>query len=395
MIFRYIVFFFAMGVYSDAVLAAPGASDQLDEMDRQELRAHIDRAKACIQSRSFSCATEQLTKAQSFVNGASDRDVLQRAWQDLEYNRQIALSEDAKSKYSGQQAALASEGDVRQREVEEVAQAERANVAAMARARATERQRVPETQGYGAAILQGANSALSDFAAINRIHNQAIANVQNTIAERQRREQEQRDRESAQLERQRKEQREQRQQAAAQQARAQQEQTRVAQVEADADRERKEQARREQERARREEEARREAVARAEETKARELKIEQERQARVAKQEADKAAKAKAERDYLAEVKRQFKLVARTCPGGEGRYFAVGVNPNIKPELVACYGIKFQAMCRGGGISAYGGTEHFKSLSTSCFMGESVPMEPKLNCKPEDVQITVTEVNPC
>jgi chemotaxis protein histidine kinase CheA len=130
-------------------------------------------------------------------------------------------------------------------------------------------------------------------------------------------------------------------------------------------------------------------------SKAREIQIEQARQDRLAKQEAEKAAKTRAESDYLAEVRRQFRLVARTCPDGEGKYYAVGINPDIKPKVVACYGIKFRAQCMGGGISAYGGTSHFASMSTSCFAGEAVPMAPKLNCKPEDVQITVTEVTPC
>lgn len=128
---------------------------------------------------------------------------------------------------------------------------------------------------------------------------------------------------------------------------------------------------------------------------ARELKAEQARQDRIAKQEAEKSAKSKAESDYLAEVRRQFRLVARTCPDGEGKYYAVGINPKITPKVVACYGIKFRAQCMDGGISAYGGTSHFASMSTSCFAGEALPMEPKLNCKPENVQITVTEVTPC
>ena len=378
---------FAAVFFCASALAA-SSSDGLDELDRQELVAHIERAKGCIQLRDFACSEQQLAKARSFANTNADRDALQRAWQAHAYAKQMAPADDARQKYAAQQATLQAGIEARQRDADETARQSRAEARAMARDIASNQQQSAPAVSYGAAVQQGMNAALADRAAIDKIHNQAIANVQNTIAERQRREQAQRDREAAQQQLQRQEQQERRQQLAAQQMRAQQEQDRRAQELARA-------AQASQERALREEEARREAVARAEEKKAREQQAEQARREQVARQESEKAAKIQAQSQYLAEVKRQFRLKATTCPDGEGKYYAVGVNPNIKPQVVACYGIQFRAQCRGGGISAYGGTKHFASMSASCFAGESVVMEPKLACKPEDVQITVTEVTPC
>jgi hypothetical protein len=404
------------GTHASLAWAQPSSrllemSEQLDKLEKQDFSAALEQANACIRARSFDCSDRELAKAEKAVNGAKDKAALLVARNGLASERQLVADERRRA----EETRLASIRREEETRAAEKRRAEEARLASIRREeemqaaeerRAVARARAAEEAAYvannsssgtnvGAAILQGLNSSLSDYSRIQGIHNQTVANVQNLIAERQRREQEQRDRDRAQQERQRQAQREQQQQAADHQTRARQEQFRVAQVEVDVARERQERARREQENARREEEARREAAARAEEARARELRIAQERQDRIVKQEAEKVAKAKSESDFLAEVKRQFKLVARTCPGGEGRYFALGVNPNIKPEIVACYGIQFRAICRGGGISAYGSTSHFRSVANSCFAGEAVPIEPKLNCKPEDIQITVTEVTPC
>ena len=367
-------------------------SDQLDRLDKQDFQELVNEADRCTRNRDFVCAESKLKQAGKLANGSADRAALSVSRNSIARERQTIERE--------RQAEIARREAQEEEERREVMRRERQRQREEEEDRvASERSSSSSGANYGAAALGSLNSTLADYNRLKKMQDQTVNNVTNQIAERQRQEQAQRDSERVRQEQLRQERLQDQREAQARRNRAQQEQNRLAQAQADSVRAREAvQARadeqRRAERARAEQE-RQDALARAAETRAREERVEQARRERIAQQEAEKAAQAKAQSEYLAEVKRQFKLKATTCPDGEGKYYAVGVNPNIKPEVVQCYGIKFQAQCPGSRATSYGETSHFASMSTSCFAGESVVMEPKPACKPQDVRITVTEVTPC
>lgn len=135
-------------------------------------------------------------------------------------------------------------------------------------------------------------------------------------------------------------------------------------------------------------------------------KLEQERLAaqakrEQAKQEAEEAKRRKVAEDaqartnFLEKVKTGTRFSARTCIGGEGDYFVVGIRPRPKPEIVSCVDVHFKAQCRGGGAVVNGVADNFVGMSTSCFMGDTYRLRSKLNCPPEDVVVTAVSAKPC
>lgn len=58
-------------------------SDKLDQSDRQDFSAAVDKAKRCTQSRDFACAEKALEKAGKFITGNADRKALAAARQDM------------------------------------------------------------------------------------------------------------------------------------------------------------------------------------------------------------------------------------------------------------------------------------------------------------------------
>lgn len=135
-------------------------------------------------------------------------------------------------------------------------------------------------------------------------------------------------------------------------------------------------------------------------------KLEEERLAaqakrEQAKQEAEEAKRRKVAEDaqartnFLDKVKTGTRFSARTCIGGEGDYYVVGIRPRPKPEIVSCVDVHFKAQCRGGGAVVNGVADNFLGMSTSCFMGDTYRLRSKLNCPPEDVVVTAVSAKPC
>lgn len=119
------------------------------------------------------------------------------------------------------------------------------------------------------------------------------------------------------------------------------------------------------------------------------------------------AAKKKAEREnaarqlaqsktqYLAQLRDQTKLVARTCPGGEGKFYLVGMRPAIKPVVVECLDVAYTASCPGNSQRASGVIKSFLGASTDCFLGDAAEISPQLACKASEVVVKVREVTEC
>lgn len=119
------------------------------------------------------------------------------------------------------------------------------------------------------------------------------------------------------------------------------------------------------------------------------------------------AAKHKAEKDneerqlaqrktqYLAQIRDKTQLAARTCPGGEGKYYVVGLKPAIKPEVVECLDVSYTASCPGSRQTSSGVIKTFLGASTDCYLGDTAEIAPQLDCKASEVKVTVRQVTEC
>jgi len=198
---------------------------------------------------------------------------------------------------------------------------------------------------------------------IAREKSEQTAKTDRHRAERDKKEQERLDRERAVRE---------------QAAKEQKEKQRLAQLEEErsikerAEKERKEKERLDRERAKAEERA----------------KQEKERLAAQAAEKADKKA-------YLAKIASGTRLQARTCPGGEGKYYLTGTYPQVSNRPVSCVDVSYRATCPGDVVGITGIATSFTGISTSCYMGDTVVLEPKPGCPVEKVRIQVLSVTPC
>ncbi|XHS77010.1 hypothetical protein ACFJGW_14895 [Burkholderiaceae bacterium UC74_6] len=145
-------------------------ADQLDAADRADFMDALDKARACMQSRNFSCSEAQLKKASRLAHGSGDK-------------RRLAEARDA---LSAEQAQAAEEVRLQAAIAEQeqnLAEAEAQLRAAEARARQAEQESQPSTasqllqfgalvaQNYAAnkagaaAAAQGAKLPLADLSA--------------------------------------------------------------------------------------------------------------------------------------------------------------------------------------------------------------------------------------
>lgn len=123
--------------------------------------------------------------------------------------------------------------------------------------------------------------------------------------------------------------------------------------------------------------------------KEREEKRRQDEASKLAEQLAAQQAK----EQYLRNVAAGTRLVATKCPDGEGKYYATGSRPRIRPEVVSCVDVRFRASCPGGREYSDVTAHNFIGMS-GCF-GDTYEISPKLSCKVDQVHISVLEAKPC
>ena len=121
--------------------------------------------------------------------------------------------------------------------------------------------------------------------------------------------------------------------------------------------------------------------------------------AEAAKQKAEKETQARqleqTKKQYLAQLRDQTKLAARTCPGGEGKHYLVGLRPKIKPAVVECIDVHYSAACPGTRQNTQGVINSFLGASTDCYLGDAAEIAPQLECKASEVVVKVREVTEC
>ncbi len=119
--------------------------------------------------------------------------------------------------------------------------------------------------------------------------------------------------------------------------------------------------------------------------------------AEEAKRKAEKEREAQAEKQarvqYLQSVTAGTRLVATKCLDGEGKYYATGTRPNIKPEVVGCVDVRFRAYCPGSRQYSEGLAHNFLGMA-GCF-GDTYDINPKPACKVDQVRIEVVEAREC
>lgn len=120
---------------------------------------------------------------------------------------------------------------------------------------------------------------------------------------------------------------------------------------------------------------------------------EEKRQQAEATKLAEQHAAKQASEQYLRNVAAGTRLVATKCPDGEGKYYATGSRPNIRPEVVSCVDVKFRASCPGGREYSDVTAHNFIGMS-GCF-GDTYEISPKLSCKVDQVHISVLEAQQC
>lgn len=370
-------------------------SDQLDEQDRQEFNVRIDRANACTQSRDFACAELQLGQAKSYANGSRDRGVLKKSMESLELQRQLAIRDDAKRKYSGERSAVEANADNTEKELAQSRRTDIENGRAESRRAdaAREHQRTEDRQStreynaaIGAQIRQNINQNTAILGNIDRQTNAAYAETNRVLtaqaAERDRTRTEKAEQEA---DRRRAADSDRIASAVAQRAadtRLAKENTRIRQQEQDRLQKQvglEEQARLQEQERQQEQERKKEKI----------LKKVEEDKSKLAEQQVEKQARTQ----YLQSVTAGTRLVATKCPDGEGKYYATGTRPKIKPEVVGCVDVRFRSYCPGSLQYSEGIAHNFIGMA-GCF-GDTYDISPKPGCKVDQVRIEVVEVRGC
>ena len=121
----------------------------------------------------------------------------------------------------------------------------------------------------------------------------------------------------------------------------------------------------------------------------------EEKALKVKEAAAAKEVVAAAKKDYLTKMAAGTKLYARNCPSGDGNYFLVGLLPKIKPELVSCVDVHYEAICESNSQGNRGVAKNFVGAATDCFMGDAVTILPKPSCPIKQVRVRVVDVRKC
>jgi hypothetical protein len=359
-------------------------AEQLDQMDKQDFQAAIDRANDCTRARDFSCSEKELAKAAKVANGGKDKKILAAA-------RQGVVGE--KARIAEEQRQRAEQARRREEEARQLAEAmeERER---QARREAEEREGQREEREYAgnssaetyAAMMDGINK---NFESIDRMNRQALASVReinraqaeraaaqkHANAERKEREAEQRGEA-----RRNEEARQSREKLAQADVRDRENQSR-AEAERAAERQRQE-----REAQQREEQRRRDEQAQQERASEREKQRQREEADRLAKKQAEQAAEQQAKEAYLAAMKQGIRL--RVVQEFDPSYRATGSMPKIK-KVLFCIDVYYQASCPGSRVTSNGVLTNFIGWGM-----DNSKIEPKPACALDQVRIEVTDVRP-
>lgn len=385
-------------------------SDQLDQLDKADFDDLVGNAKGCTKQRDFNCAEAGLAKAAKLAKDNRDRTTLAQAREGIGKERELMRREMEEERAAELRRKQEEEAQVAQ--VERDGQCERfcetqVGVSACYRGQidpwscSNFEARRGGGPNYGAAIVQGFNQTLQSHAQITSIHNQAMANLQSTYAERARQRQLQQENQRAQQAQASQERR-----IAQQTARESERQTQRAGgtsstssagsggggVAGKDDRSVAAQRDQAAEQRRKDEQDARDR--RALEQQEQEEKKQRQLAERQARRDAEAAEQARSKAAYLGQMQSGIRLMARQCFGGQ---YIVGTRPRIKPEVLSCVDVHYRAQCTTASSNHFidGVGKTFVGMGTDCFSGDNYAIEPKLSCDVKDIQVTLKEVRAC
>lgn len=129
-----------------------------------------------------------------------------------------------------------------------------------------------------------------------------------------------------------------------------------------------------------------------------ELARKREAAAEAERQKAEAARLAREEEqsrtDYLAAMQRGIKLYSRSC-FSKTEHSIVGTKPTIRPQVVGCVSVHYEAICPGAQRGVTGVIERFVGASTDCFMSDVAKASPTPACAPGEARVVVTQVTSC
>lgn len=357
--------------------------DKLDKLDQQDFQGVLNKANDCTIERKFSCSEEQLRKAEKLANGSKDKQALNTAKQKLRAEKQRVKEEELARAEQERQTRLAEERRARE---EERREEERRLMA-----QRQQQESSSSSTNYGQSFAKGVNDAVNFQNNLGKIQDNTVRDINRITQENkaraeterqarnERAETDRRDRENERIRQQNKTNRE-------RQERDQREADRRAEERANERRIKQAQLLAKQEdlerkQAIQKEEARKQAQAR---------KKAEDEAAKIAEQKAEKLASDK----YLKSVAAGTRLVAKTCPDGEGKYYATGKRPHINPEVVSCVDVHYRAYCPGSTQPTTTGIAGNFVGVAGCF-GDTYEINPKPPCKVDQVRIEVIKAVSC
>lgn len=360
-----------------ASLPAQGQSmtDAFDKLDSDEFRQELDRARRCASAGDFICSDRSFAAASRLAATPQDKAALQQAITHAAGKKQDAANiVNEQEELSAQQA---QESRARQRQQRVAAQA---RTREKERAEAEEEQRAAQARTAGVEqILQSQARVATEISRANREIQAARAVDQAEQAARRRAAEQERQANARERDRVKDQQLANASEQTAQRRQEEQRERAAAQRRADAEAQTRRDQLLAQQRAEHEEELRQKRAA--------------ERAEREAKVAAERAAEQEAKKRYLVEMIRGIRLKATKCPDGAGHYYATGSRPNIKPETVSCIDVRYEARCVTSNAVSRGVAQNYIGMS-GCF-GDTYQIEPKPACAVGEVEIKVTDVQPC
>jgi hypothetical protein len=156
--------------------AATSDSDQLDELDRQEMHAQLDRAARCTREGDFAGAAAAIARARKYQQTSRDRQAIAQAAQEVELARQRVMFDQAQTRYAQESSALEARSEATQRDYEALARKGQAEAARDSARLASEQARAAAAAGpstYDILMAQSRRNARETTAALQEINRAA------------------------------------------------------------------------------------------------------------------------------------------------------------------------------------------------------------------------------
>ena len=162
--------------------------DQLDQMDKMELQAELDRAQACTTRRDFPCTEKSLAKAARFTRGERDKAAVAQARANMQAEIERARGEESErlAGLERQRVASLRAGRIQQCEVHCPRPAQFRSCVDGRRDPGQCDDEEGSSLSVAQAVQDGLNSTLQSYGRVSQIHNDSIRQLSATLIEKDR-----------------------------------------------------------------------------------------------------------------------------------------------------------------------------------------------------------------